>query len=838
MAAPTNIVKYFDNFKGLDLRVSDLKREQGAATNVENVTKRRTGALSKRKGHQINTRTKGGLGLFNHKHVFYDGVNSTPREELLLADNELHILSDETLNITYTGSDSAYYEVYLNSADQNFYFDVYDDNVRVYNKNLGTGKETSFVSIATVVSEINALSNFTCTSSSSFTTEPAAFIPIAINVTIPTTPGLDITFQAWTTVDAPYDTAGTANYVPFSTQFTNNINNEDDILLSTAFISDCTYFTGTNAYLTKYDGNRVYKAGMDKPTVGPTNPSTAGSGTLTGDYKWKYTIEYYDAKGNVIESDSSPELSVTGLSAQDPDITIPFVLDDSGYNTDQATVSSGATSTTQTVTSGHTIKQGDVVAIKNSVTGTIERHIVNATTSTTLTLTVPPYSTLTPATNTNDIISSIVIRVWRTQAGGSLFYLVHEEVNDGTTASFTFTDDNADSALGAEYIPPVKPRGDTPFGWKYISTWRGTMILSGKESEANSVIYSDIDSPEYFPDPNNKFDVTHPRGTQIRGIRALDNILYIFLEEAIASVSGDFSTDSFVVDILSDEGVGCKSPHTIQEIGSSIWFLADSGVYSVSARGLKEESERIGPKFKLGNDFNYEQAVAFHWVDERKYVLMMPKTSTNSGNRYTTDQTEIFVYDRFWDSWDVWKDMEFTSGMVEYDNKIYFVNRELDGPTSAVRRYLKKIHNTGLTFDYADHENPISFTYKSHWETLGEPSMFKKYRRIKLFSLDASLNDFESESFEIRVQVENDYVPTAISDVTLDFGGGSTGWGSSPWGSFPWGEVRLYTLKHKLNQNRAKSSRVVMTNQQVNQNVLISGYELDVVTPYRPEIKD
>ena len=837
MASPTNIIKYFDNFKGLDLRVSDLKREAGAATNVENTTKRRTGAISKRKGNQINTRNQGGLGLFNHKHVFFNGLTSTRREELLCADNKLHKLSDETFNITYTGSTSAYYEIYLNSADNNFYFDLYNDNVRVYNKNLGTGKETSFVTIGIVISEINALTGFTCTSSSSLTTEPAAFIPIAINITIPTTPGLDITFQAWEEVDAPYDAGGAANYIPFTDQYSNNINGADDILLDSAFISDCTYFTGVNSFLTKYDGNRIYKAGIDSPNTAPTNPSTAGGGTLTGDYKWKYTIEYWDAKGNVIESDVSPELSLTGLSTQDPDITIPFVQDTAGYNTDQATVSSGATSGTQTVSSGHKIKIGDVVAIKNSVAGTIERHIVSDTTATTLDLETAPYSTLVPSTNTNDIISSIVIRVWRTKNGGSLFYLLHEEINDGSTTNFTITDNNADSSLLIEYVPPVKPRGDTPFGYKYISTWRGTALLSGKESEANTVAYSDIDSTEYFP-IQNKFDVTHPRGTQIRGLQGLDNIFYIFLEEAIATISGDLANDSFVVDILSDEGVGCKSPHTIQEIGSSIWFLSDSGVYSVSAKGLNEESAKISPKFKLGNDFNYEQAVAFHWVDERKYILFMPRTSTNSGNRYTLNTSEMFVYDRFWDSWDVWKNKDITSGMAEYNNRIYFMNRELDSPTSSVKRYLKKVHDTGLTFDYADHENPISFTFKSHWETLGEPSMFKKYRRIKIFSLDASLNDFESESFTVRIQVENDYVPTAISDVTLDFGGGSLGWGSSPWGSFPWGEVRLYTLKHKLNQNRAKSSRVVLSNQEVNQNVLISGYELDIVTPYRPEIKD
>ena len=402
----------------------------------------------------------------------------------------------------------------------------------------------------------------------------------------------------------------------------------------------------------------------------------------------------------------------------------------------------------------------------------------------------------------------------------------------------SFTDNIADTALGALYVDPAESREIAPSGCKYSCVWRGIQLLSGNYSNPNTVYFSDIESSEYFPTLNS-FDVSTTSGKEITGIKSLDNALYVFTEDAITVVSGDLSTGAFVVDTFSDEGIGCRAHNTIQEIAGELWFLSSSGVYSVSEKGLQERSQKIAPEFKITSNINFDQAVSFHWIDERKFLLMVPVTADNgSGALYTVKATsKIFVYDRFWDSWYQWDNFDFTGGMTEHNDKIYLVDRNVDALNS-VKRHTRKIHDTGLTFDFADHTEPIPFSYKSHWETLGEPSMFKKLRRIKVFSLDASLNDFESQSFTLTTSLENDYAAVTISSITLDFGGGAAGWGSSPWGNFPWGEVRLFALKHKLNQNKTKASRVVFTNDNVNENVLVSGYELDIALPYRKEIKE
>ena len=45
-------------------------------------------------------------------------------------------------------------------------------------------------------------------------------------------------------------------------------------------------------------------------------------------------------------------------------------------------------------------------------------------------------------------------------------------------------------------------------------------------------------------------------------------------------------------------------------------------------------------------------------------------------------------------------------------------------------------------------------------------------------------------------------------------------------------------LKSKLSSKKCKSLRLTFKNQELNKNALLSGYELEIVAPYRPEIKE
>ena len=156
--------KNFNNTRGLDLRSSDLNRPSASASSMSNAIYRQTGAISKRPGFQKRALTNAGAG--SYKFIDVDITTGIGTEVLLGTDDNLNKVEAKTFSTTYSGSGVAYYDMYLHT-DGKFYFDVYADNTRVLNQDVGTGLEASPVTVNTLVTNINALSDFTCTATGS-----------------------------------------------------------------------------------------------------------------------------------------------------------------------------------------------------------------------------------------------------------------------------------------------------------------------------------------------------------------------------------------------------------------------------------------------------------------------------------------------------------------------------------------------------------------------------------------------------------------------------------------------------------------------------------------------
>jgi len=816
-----NLVKSFNSFKGLDLRVSDLLRENGSATEMKNCTLRSTGALSKRNGWQYATRTKGGLGASDYVNVTTLSSTTVTKEQLTV-DNNMYKLVDDFFTITYTGSTSAYFDMLVEASDNNFYFNIYEDGAIIYNRNLGNGLELSFVDLATLISEINALTDFSC-SSTGVTTEPAAFIPVQTNITIEST-GTNVDFVLYETVTIPNGSSA-----PFATHYSNR-NNTNFENASFASVNDVLYIASTDP-LKKYDGNRVYNACIPSPSALVFVGKTAGA--LSGAYKWKYTYEYIDAKGNIIESNASAVYTDT-LSSEQIEFTLSNLQNTTGYNTDQGTIDATATANPITLAVGHTIKAGDSICILNNVTSDIEVRKVLSTTTTSATFEGAAISVVS-----GDIVSAgLKINLWRTQVGGSIFYRVASFANDGTTSTFNYIDNIADGALKEELIEPSKPHSVAPT-CKYIDVWRGTIVLTGRDGFPNHVYYADIDSNEYFPDPDNSFIVESPTGAINTAIKSLDNTLYIFKDDSIGAVTGELDS-SFAVDIITKGGLGCKSHNTIQEIQGRLWFLGQHGVYSIVQNQVKEESSGIEPIFKHGNTFSFNRAISYHWVDNNKFILILPTYTNISGELYIEDiTTRVFVYDTYWGAWLEWSNFDISGGITEdATGNLYFIESTFDSAASAVVKRTRKVLMNSNANDYADHTAPISFTFRSHWEAMGEPSIWKKFLRIKVFSLDITAEDFEASTFVLTTTTQHDYDTADVTSLTQDFSGGASGWGNSPWGDFPWGENRIPSIKSRLLSRKAKSIRISFANNILHENILISGYELEVTAPFQARLKE
>lgn len=819
-----NISKYYRNILGLDLRVSDLLRNSGAATEATNVMFRQTGALSKRMGFQITSdpgvQVAGGSGMFKYNNVeIGTGVIT---EELLAADDNLKSYTTQTFTITYSGATSAYYDLYLDQDSATFKFDLYENGAQLFTQDCGNGLGASDTTIAQIKTLVDAQTNFAMTISDVGAT-PIAYATLGRAVNLSST-GTISNYFTWTTVDTP----GTYTN-PFTLHWARR-NQTDFEIISSAQLLDVIYFANGYDDLHKYDGSRIYKAGIPKPTT-PTDGVGAGGSLTAGVYKWKYTYEHTDAKQNIITGQESDEVSFTSAGSDSRNITLTNLTASSGYNTSTAVVNGAqATVNTITVDSGHDLKIGDQVYIDDGVTSTVVKREVTATTTTSITV---DGSAVTVANN--DTICPIKITLWRTTSDGQVFYQIKEFVNDTTNATTAFDDGTADGSLLVEKIDPVKLPGLPP-KCRYIDVWRNQLVMTGNRDSVNTVYYSDFDIESF---PLDQSFVTEARlGGGNSGIKSLDNSLYVFKPRSIITVTGDLGTDTFQVDGLADDGVGCVSNASIQEINGVLWFLGRDGIYNVNRQGTTDVSEMVSPRF----DLNYvdKRCVGHYWIEKDLYLLSFPFLNTDGSSNKYLDRANSFilVYDLYRQAWFEWDTINMLGGMVNYEGNIYTSGPALDPVTSIQTIYNYKFLDTGLEDDYADHDQGIAMTYKSHWEAMQEPSIYKKFLRVKVHSLDGTINDFETDKFTITVETEHDYVQAVESSLTLDFGGGAQGWGISAWGSFPWGESRLEQLTSKLKSKKAKALRTVFKNSTIHENILISGYELEIAASYDLQIKE
>lgn len=815
------ISKYYRNILGLDLRVSDLLRTPGAATEAKNIMYRQTGALSKRTGYQISTdKGVGGSCLIKYNNVEIGTGIIT--EEMLAVDDNLELYTEQTYTITYTGALSAFYDLYLDKNTQTFKFDLYEDATLIFSQDLGTGSGGSDTTIAQLKTLIDAETGFSMAITDSGAT-PVAYATLGRNVNLDSS-GVNSYYYTWTTVDTP----GTYS-APFSTHWARRNQNDFEIC-SYAQMLDVLYIANGYDDLHKYDGNRIYKAGVPKPTV-PTD-SGGGVGSLSaGEYLWKYTFEHTDAKENIITGQESDVTSYSAAGSDSRVITLTHLTSGSGYGVAEAIVNGNQVGvTTITVSSGHDLKTNDQVYIDDGVSGQVVKRKITSTTTTSITI----EGSAVDVSNL-DSISQTKLTLWRTQADGTLFYLEKEFVNDTTNATIAYTSTNADATLVQEYIPPVKVPSLPP-SCRYIDVWRGQIVMTGNRENVNTVYYSDFDGENF---PIDQSFVTESRlGGGNSGLKSLDNSLFIFKPRSIITCTGDLGTDQFQVDGLGDDGVGCIAHATIKEINGVLWFLGKQGIYTVNRSGHVKMSEKIEPKF----DEVYEEkrAIAHYWIERDMYFVHFPVFLEDGSSEKYMDITNSFilVYDLYRESWFEWNSINMTGGITEYKGEIFTLGFVQDPVALTTTRYIFKFLDAGTEDDYADHSLGINFSYKSHWEAAGEPSVYKKFLRLKVHSLDGTIGDFETDKFSLNVTTEHDYNQITESDFSLDFSGGSEGWGGSAWGQFSWGEARLEQLSSKLSSKKAKSLRVNFSNNNILENILISGYELEISASYDIQIKE
>lgn len=863
MGVQHQVKKIIDSFKGLDKRTSDLIDNPEYASEMVNTDYRDNRTIVKRKGMHYLSQSVGGYGLFTYKvaNVYNPDTNPTgdgsTSDQLLCADNNLHKMVTETVTINHANNPSNPQNIYvtlaLDPSTNTFKFTTSDGG----SVDIGTGIEATPVTLSSLATSIAALVDqdnnnlgLTLTLSSGLTgSETAAFLEPFDSVKIADSSTLELDYHTWDTV-----TFGDSSYnsnAPFTQYFANKGNNSLENI-SHAVLNNNMYFANGYDELMKYDGAKIYRAGLPKPAT-PSITATPSVNTYTdangdpiglsfnahADAKYYYRVVYRftDANGNTITSQPSDIVSQHIQSHNHAvELDIPTLQPGTGFDLDNVKILVYRTKGTiddSTVAGAnfYLVTQQDVNLYKSSYTGNnplVPTDIDSNTTHVNETIVY----TGDPPVATEFIYNNNIID------------------NNKTVTSVKFLDvwndeDLTDTLFLEEY---VEGRHDLPPKGRYLTVHQGCLVISGRHDFGNEFNYSLPDlnlvtgeiGTEYFPSDDRSLIVESPDGGKITAVASLKDTLYVFHSNAITYLTGDISVTGAPLprkDVLTKQSlIGSVSHQSIQEYEATLSFLFDDGVYNInSSNGYPSElSKNITPIFR-NPDLIKKRALSFYERSSQLFLFYIPREGTYNNTIHATDESTIFCLDTTNGAWFTWKGLNMVGGVTTFNEETYFMAREYDSTTVSVVNRLCKLKRRDDFTDYTDHNKAIKFTMVTSWESLGEPTLFKKFIRAKTFIRD-SAKALECPEFTLKLYLRKDFTNYDIGPVEIH-SGQLGGWGRTKWGENLWGDRGFEGIRTKL-LGKAKALAFHYENENVNENVLLTGIAYEIAAPYRQEIKE
>jgi hypothetical protein len=224
-------------------------------------------------------------------------------------------------------------------------------------------------------------------------------------------------------------------------------------------------------------------------------------------------------------------------------------------------------------------------------------------------------------------------RLYRTAAGGSIFYFL-AELDDATTS---YVDILADSALGDEYVSVHQPRVSGRFacmGHDSRAYYCGFATTDSSLVEVSDVGFPDRIIDGYF------FTVANRDGDSITGCARVPSGV-VFFKNKSTWLCRDYGTELINVSTI----VGCNAPFSITEVPGGILFLAQDGeVYFTDGVNLNSIGRSVKPEFVGLSEAAMNRVVSCY--HDLRYIISYDKSSTKGYNSRTL---EFETVGRKWD---------------------------------------------------------------------------------------------------------------------------------------------------------------------------------------------
>lgn len=618
-----------------------------------------------------------------------------------------------------------------------------------------------------------------------------------------------------------------------------------------------------SSHIAKYDGQRFYRTGffnntgsffssissIAAGTVTDVKGSKARSAfTLDGQNYLSFLVQV-DKAGNIVEQGkptNSP--GIVSTSSVVPKLTnaFPTFYSACGYNTAVAVTTSAAGPTlTYSVDNGfggdQELKVGDIAYFWDERQDRFIQRLVTAATVTSITFDAksldpnpdsPNYDDgASPTLNDETAISAnLRVAIYRNTDTDTTFKFVAEIPYSNVYADYY--DDMPNADLGAEYVDPLISRDPPPPGSVILATYNNLLMMSADPTRARTVFYSDVDSPEYFQVGITEFDLPKP----VNGMRQSGDVFLVGgKRDYIGVVTGDLTNFAFRVDQIANH-IGFLSHDGVQQIDeSTLFFPTHKGPY-VLANGRDlvplgavkypdgKTVSRIEPFFtRLYNATEeqpcFERCVATVIPKDSLYVLFVPFEDPSKPG-FATSNSVTWVFDFGRGTWWPWYGLNMAGGATVLNDVVYWTSRIHDGQAGAdndnITCRLSQQQRLKGKYNYADHDQYIDYVFPMHWENLGDPGLFKRFLRARLFSHESRL----AASIQVILKGYVDY-----STANLSFTNTLT-WASQ------------LELKPKLKAEVCRSVMLELSSQRYYEPFPLSGLEIEAVANFRAEMKD
>ena len=534
-----------------------------------------------------------------------------------------------------------------------------------------------------------------------------------------------------------------------------------------------------------------------------------------------------------------------------------------------------------TVLSGHTLQMNDVVEFLES-TGELVRALVVSVSGTSVTIsssTVNAFTilnkTLIPAlnftagqinlqrTNSGSVIfgstslnisNNLRINIYRTQNGGSQFFLFGTVPNESTTGYQTFVDSLGDSFFGFELGENnVSNAQDSPPISKYILAFGNQMIYAGgqrgnHESE-DYVYYSLGTNPENVP-PATNFEYFPSTDDEITGIGNAGTTLVVTKNRGIWAFSGSLVPGQYSINpIAPGSNVGCVSFASMRSIGSLLYFVHTNGVYAITENQFFPTDAFGNPVplslpidviFRRTNylpqtQYQLKRSIGWNYTKDQQYLLFLPCQDPNATQNVANQNSIILCYDTLGKNWYEWSNINAAGGMFSVGDDLYFHERRYSGVVGNTANLYKQ-HRYYRLIDYADHTQPIDVQWRSSWEDLGQPEVRKKFSHcILLIDRVVSLDQLNRPFLIFSTYLDRiPDVQDTIASVTTVNNTQNAFWSLSAWSWGIWSGYQDSFIRINLKGGTvAKSIQVGFSMKELNASFNLSGFQLEAIPEFR-----